>query len=151
MRRHTVAHVVGECAKFSNRIIIYQIFHQNISPLYITLSSITRSRIGRPSVRLSVCLSHPAAACRCSGFAAVGPAGSRYRPTAAAAGHGTQQQTALARRPRDSDRELSNGNRVICIRSRYWETDGASLNNHQSVSRSPQPEWMRTFSVGDEK
>ena len=37
-----------------------------------------------PSVRLSVRLSHySAAARRCNGFAAVGPAARRYRPTAA--------------------------------------------------------------------
>ena len=51
-----------------------------------------RSRIyetvGRPSVRLSVCLSvrvwrHTASARRCGGFAAVGPAASRYRSIAA--------------------------------------------------------------------
>jgi len=37
-----------------------------------------------PSVRLSVRLSHySAAARRCGGFAAVGPAARRYRPTAA--------------------------------------------------------------------
>jgi len=43
----------------------------------------------RPSVRLSVCLSvclsNPAAARRCYEFAAVGPAGRRYRSIAAAA------------------------------------------------------------------
>jgi len=36
-------------------------------------------------VRLSVCLSHPAAARRCCRFAAVGPAGRRYRSIGAAA------------------------------------------------------------------
>ena len=55
----------------------------------------------RPSVRPSVCLSHPAVAHRCCGFAAVGPAARRYRSiaarpagrrTAAAAPQHVQQQ-----------------------------------------------------------
>jgi len=40
----------------------------------------------RASVRPSVCLSHSPAARRCCAFAAVGPAGKRKRPIAAAAG-----------------------------------------------------------------
>jgi len=39
----------------------------------------------RLSVCLSICLSHSPAAAVCGGFAAVGPAGRRYRAVAAAA------------------------------------------------------------------
>ena len=51
------------------------------------LTNTTRSRVyvkaGRPSVCLSVCLSHHStAALRCCGFAAVRPPGRRYRPVA---------------------------------------------------------------------
>jgi len=41
------------------------------------------SGVSATVVRPSVCLSHPAAARRCCGFAAVGPAARRYRSIAA--------------------------------------------------------------------
>ena len=53
--------------------------------------------VGRPSVsvRLSVCLSHlSTAAAACGGFAVVGPAGGRYRSTAAATGRPAARCTA---------------------------------------------------------
>ena len=53
---------------------------------------------GTVSIRLSVCLSHlSTAAAECSGFAAVGPAGRRYRSIAARPApqqHGAQQRSA---------------------------------------------------------
>ena len=59
--------------------------------------SMSRSGV-RPSVCLSVCLSqHSAAARRCGRFAAVGPAGRRYRSIAAAGQQHPRRSTAHSR------------------------------------------------------
>ena len=65
----------------------------------IPLTKILRTfLVERPSVCLSVCLSHhSAAACSCGGFSAVGPAAWRYRSIAARPALSMQQMRAASR------------------------------------------------------